>query len=170
MKNYRQITPGQFSENPFSLIGDEWMLVTVQKSDGSFNCMTASWGGFGVLWNKNVCFVFIRPSRYTYEFSEAAGCMTLSFFGEEYRSVLNFCGAKSGRDVDKVKECGLSAESDGKYVSFGEARMTVYVKKLYAAPFEEKYFTDKAVRVVAGEKSNLHTMYICEIEKIEKDI
>ena len=44
-------------ENVFSLIGQDWMLLTASKDDGSFNSMTASWGGLGILWGKPVCFV-----------------------------------------------------------------------------------------------------------------
>ena len=42
-------------------------------STWSLNTITASWGGFGVLWGKNVAFIFIRPQRYTKEFVENSG-------------------------------------------------------------------------------------------------
>jgi flavin reductase (DIM6/NTAB) family NADH-FMN oxidoreductase RutF len=71
------------------------VLITARKPDGSFNTMTASWGGMGVLWNKNVFFCFVRPQRYTHEFTEAADEITLSFLGEEYRNALKFCGSKT---------------------------------------------------------------------------
>ena len=45
---------------PFEKIGSEWMLITGEK-DGKVNTMTASWGGVGVLWGKNVATVYIRP-------------------------------------------------------------------------------------------------------------
>lgn len=165
MKNYRLLSAEQFSENPFSLIGNEWMLVSAAKPDGKINCMTASWGGFGVLWHKNVCFVFIRPSRYTYEFAEEADSISLSFFGANYRSQLSLCGTKSGRDLDKIKECGFHVSLEDGVPVFEEARLTVKAKKLYAAPFEEQYFIDKSCIDDAG---NLHKMYVCEIEAIEE--
>jgi flavin reductase (DIM6/NTAB) family NADH-FMN oxidoreductase RutF len=67
------------------------------------------WGGFGVLWRKNVAWCVIRPQRYTYEFVERADSFTLSFFQERYRSALELCGSKSGRDTDKFKAGGLTA-------------------------------------------------------------
>ena len=74
-------------ENAFDLIGKEWMLVTAGTED-KFNTMTASWGGVGILWNKPVAFLFIRPERYTHDFIEENDRLTLSFYGEEYRKAL----------------------------------------------------------------------------------
>ncbi len=66
---FRSIKPDSIKDNVFKLIGKDWMLVTAGTKD-SFNTMTASWGGMGVLWDKNVTIVFIRPTRYTFEFLE----------------------------------------------------------------------------------------------------
>lgn len=68
--------------------------------------MTASWGGLGVLWNAEVSMIFVRPERYTYEFLERETDYSLSFLVEGHRQALQFCGSRSGRDVDKVKETG----------------------------------------------------------------
>ena len=65
-------------------IRKEWMLVSAE-GDGVVNTMTASWGGMGILWNKKVTFVFLRPQRYTKEFIDQKDCFTLSFYDEEYR-------------------------------------------------------------------------------------
>lgn len=83
------------------------MLVTAGNAE-KFNMMTASWGGLGFLWNRPVAFVFIRPQRYTFDFVERNEGFTLSFFGEEYRKVLQLCGTKSGREIDKVAETKLT--------------------------------------------------------------
>ncbi|MEG1778344.1 MAG: flavin reductase family protein, partial [Angelakisella sp.] len=64
MAEFRHISPEKLSENTFKLIGKDWMLVTAEK-DGRANTMTASWGGFGVMWGKNVVFTVIRPQRFT---------------------------------------------------------------------------------------------------------
>ena len=67
----------------------------------------------GVLWGKNVAFCFIRPGRHTLGFVERSEMFTLSFFGENYRDALNYCGTKSGRDVDKVAGAGLIPVIEG---------------------------------------------------------
>ena len=94
-------------KTPFEMIGKDWMLITAQK-DGKVNTMTASWGGMGVIWNKNVAFVFIRPSRYTKEFVDNTDSFSLSFFGEEYKDKLTYLGRTSGRDENKIEKAGLT--------------------------------------------------------------
>ena len=62
----KEIKAQELNENPFKLIGDDWMLITAEK-DGKVNTMTASWGGLGVIWGRNAATVYIRLSRYTKE-------------------------------------------------------------------------------------------------------
>ena len=70
-----------------------------------YNMMTASWGGVGGCGTNLVAFVFIRPERYTFEFTENNDFMTLSFsLGNHPRRVKNLCGSKSGRDIDKTRK------------------------------------------------------------------
>ena len=82
----------------FNLISKDWMLITAGDST-KFNTMTASWGGFGYIWNRPVAYIFIRESRYTHEFMDKGDKVTLSFFSEEYRDALKLCGSQSGRDT-----------------------------------------------------------------------
>ena len=93
--------------NAVSMFDDKWCLITAGTKE-SYNTMTASWGAMGELWNKDVCFIFIRPQRYTLEFTEREEYFTLSFFSEDYKKALAFCGRNSGRDCDKAKETGLT--------------------------------------------------------------
>lgn len=69
MKRFIETDPHELTGNVFRLIGRDLVLVTAGK-ERSFNTMTASWGGLGVLWNAPVSMIFVRPSRYTYEFIE----------------------------------------------------------------------------------------------------
>lgn len=172
MANFKKISPEEITDNPFKLIGKDWMLVTSAKSDGNlvcgdgYNTMTASWGGVGVLWGKPVAYVFIRPQRHTFTFTEENGTMTLSFFGEEYRSALAFCGKASGRDVDKAAECGLTPVSEsgesGRSVWFNEARLVMNVKKLYSEFLSPAAF-EKGDTLGCYDAGDFHKMYICEI-------
>ena len=75
---FEKIDPKTLKENVFSLIGDQWMLITAGTPEHC-NTMTASWGGLGVLWGKNVATIYIRPQRYTYEFVERSDFFTLSW-------------------------------------------------------------------------------------------
>ena len=77
---FRSVAPATLTDNFFSRIGDDWMLITAENSEGAVNTMTASWGGAGILWNKPVAICFIRPQRYTYGIVEDTDHLTLSFF------------------------------------------------------------------------------------------
>ena len=56
---FKEVDIKSLNFNPFTKIGSEWMLITAGDQSG-YNTMTASWGGLGVLWGKNVAFIFIR--------------------------------------------------------------------------------------------------------------
>lgn len=162
------ITPNELNENLFSLLDKDWMLITARDPEtGKINTMTASWGGFGILWNKPVAFVFIRPQRYTREFTERAEGLTLSFFSEEYRDALKLCGRVSGRDCDKIAEAGLTPMPIGERAAFAEARMVMSCRKLYADDLKEGAFIDPAL-LSNYRAGDYHTMYIVEIEGISK--
>lgn len=152
------------SGNVFEKIGKGWMLVTAE-SGGKVNTMTASWGGFGVLWGKNVAFVFIRPQRYTYEFVENSDYMTLSFFGEEARGALKYLGSHSGRDGDKIAASGLHTEYIDGMPAFSEASAVIVCRKLYAGDIKKECFTDKSLlsNYAAGD---FHRMYVVEVESV----
>jgi hypothetical protein len=66
--------------NPFSLIGEEWMLIGAGTPE-DWNAMTASWGGLWVLWNCNVATCYVRPTRHTFSYMEGSERFTLSFLG-----------------------------------------------------------------------------------------
>ena len=98
--------------DPFKRIGEEWALFGV-TADGDSNAMTVSWGEAGVLWNKPIFTVFIRPTRYTYTLAEKTDIATLSFFPEDYKKTLSYFGRVSGRDENKLEK--LSGNRDGQH-------------------------------------------------------
>ena len=157
------------NENAFDLIGKEWMLVTAGNKE-KFKTMTASWGGIGWLWNRPVAFVFIRPERYTHDFIECESRLTLSFYKEEFRGILHFCGTKSGRDVDKVKETGLKPMAlESGAMTFEQARLTLDCRKLFKSPMSAANFIDKSILEKwynSQPGGFLHDVYVVEIEGV----
>lgn len=151
---------------PFKEIGEDWFLITAGTKD-NFNTMTASWGNIGVLWNKNVAIIYIRPSRYTLEFVDSNDCFTMSFFDGDYRKELSFCGANSGRDVDKVKATGLSPVFSDDVVYFAEAKRVFKCKKIYQDRIKPESFLDKSIDYLYSKK-DYHIMYIAEIVEVVK--
>lgn len=105
---FEEIAIEELEFNPFEKISKEWMLVTAGDEEKS-NTMTASWGGVGIMWRKNVVTAYIRPQRYTKEFMDSNDLFTISFLPEEYRKAMSLCGSFSGREVgDKWKLSGSS--------------------------------------------------------------
>lgn len=152
----------QLTDNPFRLIGKDWMLITAGTLE-SWNTMTASWGGLGILWNKPVAFAFIRPTRHTFGFAERNDRFTLSFFDETHRDALTLCGTKSGRDTDKAKETGLVpvAGSPGT-VYFEQARLVLECRKLHAQDLDPDGFIDPAIHDTYQDE-DFHRMYVGEV-------
>ena len=164
MKSFTEIKPTEIQDNPIQLIGKEWMLVTAGSPD-NFNTMTASWGSIGELWFKPVCFCFLRPQRYTYEFMEKNDVFTLSFFDQKYKPQLNFFGSRSGRETDKVAECGFTARpADNGSVFFDEARLVLECRKLYFQDMEPANFLDESL-IKNYPKDDFHRMYVGEITR-----
>jgi flavin reductase (DIM6/NTAB) family NADH-FMN oxidoreductase RutF len=161
-ESFINISPTLITDNPFQLIDKEWMLITAGKPE-SFNTMTASWGGFGILWNKPVVFCFVRPVRYTYQFMEESDFFTATFFDRKYRKALNFCGANSGRDIDKMAATGLTplASAHGS-VYFEQARLVLECRKLYFSDIDPEHFSDPAINN-NYPFADYHRMYIGEI-------
>ncbi len=161
--NKKKIDLYQLNESVFRLLDKEWMLITAGK-ESSFNTMTASWGGFGILWNHPVAFIFIRPTRYTFEFSEKHEYFTLSFFEEKYRRALQYCGSHSGKDVDKMEATGLvPLETDKGNIFFEQARMVMECRKLFYEDLDPGKFIDEGL-LKNYPKMDYHRMYIGKIE------
>ena len=159
---FQSIEPKALDLNVFSAIGDQWMLITAGTAE-KCNTMTASWGGLGVIWGAPAATCYIRPQRYTKEFVDREDYFTLSFCGEAYRKALSLCGSKSGRDVDKVKECGFTvraAACGAPY--FEEARLVLVCRKRFAQEMHAACI-DPEIREKHYPKHDFHTQYIGEI-------
>ncbi len=162
---FKKISFSSLKVNPFTLIAHDWFLLTAGKR-GGFNTMTCGWGALGILWNKPVAFVFVRPTRHTYDFMNRSEKFTLSFFSEGHRPALKYCGSRSGRDCDKVKEAGLTpvfSKTGGIY--FKEARMILECRKIYFDDLKPGRFLKKEIGKNYPQK-DYHRLYVGEIESV----
>ena len=160
-----QLDPKQIPENAFQLVGTDWMLITA--GDGQkCNTMTASWGGFGVLWNKPVSFIFVRPQRYTRTFIEREGCYSLCFFAGGFRKQLSYLGTISGRDEDKIKTAGLTTVFADGVPYFEEAQMVLLCKTLYRQDLVPEGFVDRALDEKNYPEQDHHRAYVGEVLKV----
>lgn len=167
MNNFTEINVNSLNENFFTKIGKDWMLISA-GDENKFNTMTASWGGIGFLWNKNVTFTFIRPSRYTLEFVDNNDYYTLSFFGGKMKNELTFCGRHSGRDVNKIQETGLIPLFDENAPYFEQADLVLVCKKLYKQSMTKDSFIETSIADTVYPDNEFHYTFIGEIVKVLK--
>lgn len=163
---FKPISLSDIQKDPYHLIDQDWMLITAMKKDGSYNTMTASWGTIGSLWEKPVAIVWVRPQRYTKQFVDDSKTVTLSFFTWSYHQQLVYLGSHSGKDEDKIAQCGLTPIIDQNYVYFDQANIVIKGKKLYQQDVDEACFKDQHVLDTVYPKRDLHTMYIYEITSV----
>ena len=75
------------------------------KVGNKVNTMTIAWGGINIVWNKPLFIAYVRFSRDSYKMVEASDEFTISVpLEKDMKKELTYCGSKSGRDVDKIKE------------------------------------------------------------------
>ena len=152
--------------NPFTKIGKEWMLITA-GDEKKANTMTASWGGVGVLWGKNVVYIFVRESRYTKEFIDNGDAFSLTFFDKNFsKSGLKYLGAVSGRDEDKIKNANMSLDYYDDVPYIDEGNVVFICKKLSETKIEKEQFIDSDIDEKWYKDGNYHTMYVGEITQI----
>ncbi|MHB1317815.1 MAG: flavin reductase family protein [Anaerolineae bacterium] len=80
------------------------------------NAMTIGWGTAGIIWGQPVFIVMVRPSRFTYGLIDATHEFTVNVPAPDMRRWVGICGARSGRDMDKFGEFGMSI-TPGQHVS-----------------------------------------------------
>lgn len=163
---FRDVTVLDIKENAVKLISKDWMLVTAGNEEKGYNTMTASWGTIGELWGKPVATVFIRPQRYTLDFVEANDQFTLSFLEDGNREVLSYCGSRSGRDCDKVKDTGLNPIFHDDITYFEQAKLVLVCKKLAVSEISGDQFLDKELDERWYADKDYHKIFIAEIERV----
>jgi flavin reductase (DIM6/NTAB) family NADH-FMN oxidoreductase RutF len=111
-----------------------WFLLTCGDFEtGKFNTMTISWGSLGTVWDKPFAQVFVRPTRYTFEFMNTYDSFTLCGFEKSHKSALDLIGSKSGREGNKIADAGLTPSKAASVKSpiFKEAELVLECRKMY---------------------------------------
>jgi len=143
----------------------QWLLLAAgDLGKGEYNVMTVGWGGFGVMWNKPLAMIVVRPTRYTIRFTDAFDSFTLCAFPEEHRRSLSYCGSHSGRDGDKVKASGLTPVPSRTVAApgFDEAELIIECRKIYGDDLDPSRFLDPSIESHYPRK-DYHRMYFGEI-------
>ena len=105
----RKIQAFEYANEILSAVGKGVLMTT--KADGEVDTMTIGWGTMGIQWGKPIFIAYVRESRHTKKMVDSNPEFTINVpYGEYDKSILGFCGTKSGRDVDKIAQLGLHLE------------------------------------------------------------
>lgn len=167
MRTFETLPCEKWQDNPFTTIDKDWLLVTASY-EGKTNTMTASWGSVGILWGEKVASIYIRPQRFTNTLLEKAPTFSLTVLPEKFRKELNYLGTASGRDEDKIAKAGLTIRTKDGIPYFDEGRLVLLCDKLYAQPFEEKFFVEKEVAEKVYPEKDFHILYVGRIREMLK--
>ena len=164
----REIQVWDYAGQILEAVGKGVLLTTM--ADGQVNTMTIGWGTLGIEWGKPLFTVFVRESRHTKALLEKNPQFTINVpYGEYNKNILSVCGTKSGRDMDKIKELGLTLE-EGMTVSvpaIKELPLTLECKVIYKqdqdpkaiAPDVDARFYTKGTK----NEGDYHTAYYGEV-------
>jgi len=135
------------------------------------NTMTIGWGKIGIEWNKPVFIAYVRESRFTFQCLEACGAFTVNIpYGEFDSRILSYCGTKSGRDTDKIRDLGLTVVPSEHICAPGiqELPLTLECKVIYKqkqdlnaipAQLQSRFYPEEP----ATGKPDIHIAYYGEI-------
>ena len=125
-------------------VGKELGLLTAGTLD-HFNSLTVMYGAEGMIWSKPAYFAFIKPERYTWEFVRDNDYFTVAYFPKELNGIHKVYGYKSGRDVDKAKETGITPEELEHGMGYKEASEIYVCKKLYFKQMDRSLEPDDVI-------------------------
>lgn len=152
----------EYAEKAIDILSKGAFLTTAY--DGKVNTMTIGWGSIGYAWGKPVFMVMVRHSRYTYELIEKSGEFTVSLPFKDMKKYLNFCGTKSGRDVDKIAAMELKTNPGQKLATpvIADCGLTYECKIVYKQVMEPAAL-DEEYNKKWYAQGDYHTLYFGEI-------
>ncbi len=169
----KEINIFDYAKEIMNAISSGVLLTT--KAEGRVNSMTISWGTLGIEWAKPIFTTFIRESRFTKELLDKNPEFTVNIpLGDIDKHILGICGTKSGRDVDKIKELGLTPE-DADLISVPAIRelpLTLECRVIYKQRQDEnaiteenkqKFYPQNVDASFHGANRDYHTAYYGEI-------
>ena len=97
------------------------VLVTVADGEGNSNIITIAWTGT-ICTNPPMAYISVRPERYSYHMLRESGEFVINLATESMAYATDYCGVRSGRNVDKWKETGAHTGSGADGESAGDRR------------------------------------------------
>lgn len=161
--NYKDIKYNELSSEMLEQLRKGAFLTT--KVDNKVNTMTIAWGGINIVWNKPVFVAYVRYSRDTYNMLENGSEFTINVpLKNDMKKELSYCGTKSGRDIDKIKECNLQV-SNARTINtpiLSDCELNYECKVIYKQAMEPGMIPDE-VKNKYYSTNDYHVIYYGEI-------
>ncbi|WP_291527954.1 hypothetical protein [Bacteroides sp. UBA939] len=168
---FKTIEAKDVKEDIFTLISEDFSILTA-GTPSHYNSMVAGWGGWGILFNKQVAFSFLRSNRYTLELIRKENKYTMTFFDEEYKEdIMNF-GKSSGRDSnEKMTTTSLTAvQTPSGNMAYKEAKLIIELDLFEVTTVSPDDFrTEDARKFIVdahAETGEYHKMVFGEIKNV----
>ncbi|MCI8292999.1 MAG: flavin reductase family protein [Hespellia sp.] len=123
------------------------VLVSVGDQGGKINILTVAWTGT-ICTNPPMLYISVRPQRYSYEMIRGTGEFVVNLTTEQMVKAVDYCGVRSGRDVDKWKEMHLTPQK---------------AEKLNYAPLIAESPVNIECRVKEIKELGSHDMFLAEV-------
>ena len=129
------------------------VMVSTADKEGNSNILTIAWTGT-VCTNPPMAYISVRPERYSYHMIKESGEFVINLTTKKLARVTDYCGVRSGREVDKWKECRLTKGS---------------ASSLKYAPVIEEAPVNIECRVKSIQELGSHHMFLAEVTAVQVD-
>ncbi len=129
------------------------VMVSTGDEEGNTNILTVAWTGT-ICSDPAMLYISVRPERYSYGMIRRTGEFVVNLTTEKLARATDWCGVKSGRNVDKWKEMGLSR---------GKADTLSY------APIIEESPVNIECKVTEVKELGTHHMFLAMVTAVQVD-
>ena len=127
------------------------VMVSVGNPEGKTNIITIAWTGT-ICTNPAMLYISVRPERHSYSMIKETGEFVVNLTTESLAKATDFCGVRSGKDVDKWKETGLTKGA---------------ANELRYAPIIEECPVNIECRVTEIKELGSHHMFMAEVVSVQ---
>ena len=149
------------------------VMVSCADKEGHDNIITIAWTGT-ICTNPAMLYISVRPTRYSYHLIRESGEFVVNLTTKDLVKATDWCGVRSGRDVDKAKELGLTYEEQETISVPGikELPLTLECRVIYkqtqdisamTKEDQEKFYPQNVDSTFTGSNRDTHVAYYGEI-------
>ena len=161
--NKRRVNISECSNDVNKVLEVGAFLTT--KAGDKVNSMVIGWGHIGIIWARPTFICYVRESRFTKELLDANPEFTINVPVNGFdKNAFAICGSRSGRDMDKIAESGLTLVDSEKVSVPGikEYPLTLECKVIYRQEQDPSVIPENILNQFYSA-GDYHTMYIGEI-------